>query len=111
MESEDTSIRVHLNTEIQRIREQCLTGFSQINTRVDDELKTMYTKMNLATGKIVDTGVAGTVLYDLTAPDATVSDWRVIVDGVMGGHSSGPLSKTGRPSRSTRGHSTRPSRW
>ena len=52
VESEDTSIRVHLNTEIQRIREQCLTGFSQINTRVDDELKTMYTKMNLATGKI-----------------------------------------------------------
>ena len=45
-----------------------------------------------ATGKIVDTGVAGTVLYDLTAPDATVSDWRVVVDGVMGGHSSGTFS-------------------
>lgn len=49
-------------------------------------------------GKVVDSGVRSKILYDfrpsLTSKSDTVSDWRVTVDGVMGGHSSGTFHRS-----------------
>lgn len=48
---------------------------------------------NANTGKIVDTGVKASTLFDFRPSGAKV-DWRVTVDGVMGGHSRGTVIKS-----------------
>jgi hypothetical protein len=49
--------------------------------------------VSATTGKIVDAGVQATTLFDFRKPAAPVN-WRVTVDGVMGGHSQGTVSKS-----------------
>lgn len=46
-----------------------------------------------STGKVVDTSVVGTTLFDLTSAGAATG-WSTTIDGVMGGHSVGTFAES-----------------